>query len=40
MQNQEQSYNTAQILLHWAIAALIIFNYFVSEGWDALFANI
>jgi len=31
MQNQERSYNTAQILLHWAIAALIIFNYFISD---------
>jgi cytochrome b561 len=37
MQNQEQSYNTAQILLHWAIAALIIFNYFVSEGMGRAF---
>ncbi|WP_417559936.1 cytochrome b [Marinomonas sp.] len=37
MQNQERSYNTAQILLHWAIAALIIFNYFVSEGMGRAF---
>lgn len=31
MRNQEQSYNTAQIVLHWAIAALIVFNYFISD---------
>ena len=37
MQNQERTYNTAQILLHWAIAALIIFNYFVSEGMGRAF---
>lgn len=37
MQNQERSYNTAQIVLHWAIAALIIFNYFVSEGMGRAF---
>ena len=37
MQNPERTYNTAQILLHWAIAALIIFNYFVSEGMGRAF---
>ena len=37
MQSQEPSYNTAQIVLHWAIAALIIFNYFVSEGMGRAF---
>lgn len=37
MQNQERTYNTAQILLHWAIAALIIFNYFVSDGMSRAF---
>lgn len=31
MQSQERTYNTAQILLHWVIAALIIFNYFASD---------
>lgn len=27
-----QSYNVFQIFLHWAIAALIVANYFISEG--------
>lgn len=37
MHTTKRSYNTAQILLHWAIAALIIFNYFVSEGMGRAF---
>lgn len=37
MPNQERTYNIAQILLHWAIAALIIFNYFISEGMGRAF---
>jgi len=37
MQTQKPSYNTAQIMLHWVIAALIIFNYFVSEGMGRAF---
>tara|TARA_R110001599_G_scaffold64576_2_gene181771 strand:- start:2661 stop:3173 length:513 start_codon:yes stop_codon:yes gene_type:complete len=31
MRHKEQSYNTAQIVLHWTIAALIVFNYFISD---------
>lgn len=37
MRTKKRSYNTAQILLHWAIAALIIFNYFVSDGMGRAF---
>lgn len=37
MHTTKRSYNTAQIFLHWAIAALIIFNYFVSEGMGRAF---
>ena len=37
MHTTKRSYNTAQILLHWAIAALIIFNYFVSDGMGRAF---
>ncbi|MCW4627980.1 MULTISPECIES: cytochrome b [Marinomonas] len=37
MHTTKRSYNTAQILLHWAIAALIVFNYFVSDGMGRAF---
>ena len=37
MHTTKRSYNTDQILLHWAIAALIIVNYFVSEGMGRAF---
>ncbi|MBJ7537453.1 cytochrome b [Marinomonas transparens] len=32
MSNSTKPYSSLQIALHWAVAALIILNYFVSEG--------
>jgi len=37
MNKNTQSYSRLQILLHWAVAALIILNYFISEGMGRAF---